>query len=222
MRSTARTRFRIHRCFSAQAGDPPHRRRKKPVAVAAGALGGVHRRVGVPTIRRASCVARTDVMPMLQRSRLRRPRARKAAQVARIGGDSVDMLRRVTSVRSTVNSSPPRRATVSVSRTQALMRWATSCSIVAGLVPNLVVDLLEPVEVDEQQRQRQAGTRRMLDFVLEPFAKQAAVRQVGEEVVVALRQMRSSSSLRTVISRALPAIASQRPAGLKTGTSRYS
>ena len=91
-----------------------------------------------------------------------------------------------------MNSSPPSRATVSVSRVQALMRCATSCSnLVAGGMAEPVVDFLEAVQVDEQQRQRQAGARRMLEFVFEPFAKQAAVRQVGQESWLALRRMRS-------------------------------
>ena len=55
---------------------------------------------------------------------------------------------------------------------------------VADEVPQRIVDALEVVEVDEQQRQRRVGRARPLDLPAQPFHERHAVRQAGERVVV--------------------------------------
>ena len=54
---------------------------------------------------------------------------------------------------------------------------------VAGGVPEAVVDRLEAVEVDEQQRDAGAAPPGDLQGVLDPVEQQAAVGEVGEQVV---------------------------------------
>ena len=59
---------------------------------------------------------------------------------------------------STANSSPPIRATVSISRSSRLSTCARSDErVVAGRVALAVVDLLEVVDVDHQRRERLAA-----------------------------------------------------------------
>ena len=53
-----------------------------------------------------------------------------------------------------VNSSPPRRVTVSVSRTHCLQPLGGLAQhVVAGLVAERVVDALEVIEIDDEQRE---------------------------------------------------------------------
>ena len=54
---------------------------------------------------------------------------------------------------------------------------------VAGRVAEPVVDRLEAVEVDEEQRDPGAAAPRHLQRVLDPVEQQAAVGQVGQQVV---------------------------------------
>ena len=73
---------------------------------------------------------------------------------------------------STTNSSPPTRATVSVSRTTALEPAAiVRSTALPDLVAAHVVDALEAVEVDDEQRERLAraprARERLLDAVVE-------------------------------------------------------
>ena len=64
---------------------------------------------------------------------------------------------------STANSSPPSRATVSSGRTASRSRCATICrSRSPVVVAQGVVDLLEPVEVEDEQARRTAGPRPVL------------------------------------------------------------
>ena len=51
-------------------------------------------------------------------------------------------------------------------------------------MPHRVVDLLEPVEVHDQHRQRIARAQRIGDRHLEPVLEQRPVRQIGQAVVV--------------------------------------
>ena len=61
--------------------------------------------------------------------------------------------------RTTANSSPPRRASVSSSRSSVLEARADLAQhLVAGVVAERVVELLEAVEVDQQQRQLVAAS----------------------------------------------------------------
>ena len=55
--------------------------------------------------------------------------------------------------------------------------------LVAGAVAEAVVDLLEPVEVDEQHREHVPGPRGAGQRLVEPVAEQRAVGEVGEAVV---------------------------------------
>ena len=84
--------------------------------------------------------------------------------------------------RSTANSSPPRRATVSLERTARVRRPARSRNSWYAVMPERVVDLLEPIQVQQQHGglravpfghpQRHAG----------PIGEKAAVREGGERV----------------------------------------
>ena len=66
---------------------------------------------------------------------------------------------------STTNSSPPRRATVSLSRRQVLSRLGDLLQqLIAGFMSQRVVDLLEAVEIEERHRQLSVVTL-CLDYV---------------------------------------------------------
>lgn len=76
------------------------------------------------------------------------------------------------------------RARRSPERTQALSRWATCCrKIVAGLVPQRVVDELESIQVhkdDGGSRTVQVGSG---DASGQALGEQQAIRQAGEVVM---------------------------------------
>ena len=55
---------------------------------------------------------------------------------------------------------------------------------VAGMVPERVVDFLEPVEVDQQDGEALFIAMRSEDRLLQPIEKQGAVGKVGERVVI--------------------------------------
>ena len=84
---------------------------------------------------------------------------------------------------TTANSSPPSRASVSPSRSAPLQPLGDDLEqLVAVVVPERVVDLLEAVEVDEQHRDR-ALRAHALDRALDALVEERAVRQAGERVV---------------------------------------
>ena len=84
---------------------------------------------------------------------------------------------------STTNSSPPTRATVSMPRTTACEPLGDHAQDgVAGLVAADVVDALEPVEVDDEQRERLGRPLGARERLLDPVVEQRAVRQTGERV----------------------------------------
>ena len=90
---------------------------------------------------------------------------------------------------NTANSSPPSRATVSDARTQASSRRAASTSSASPAAwPETVVDRLEVVEIEEQQRQRRlaadAATR--VSACSRAIAQQRAIGQPGERIVECL------------------------------------
>ncbi len=66
--------------------------------------------------------------------------------------------------------------------TDSLCRFAQQ--LVSGVMAKPVIDFLEAIEINKQQRQRQAGAGRVFDFAFQPVAKQAAVRQAGQRVKV--------------------------------------
>ena len=89
---------------------------------------------------------------------------------------------------TTVNSSPPSRATRSLSRTDERRRWRDLLEQqVAGLVAVGVVDGLEAVEVEQHDRDQLAmavGARQGLDQIV---AEQHAVGEPGQ--LIELRQL---------------------------------
>ena len=88
---------------------------------------------------------------------------RAAAQLGDEAGADVDGVQRwlSTSGASTTNSSPPMRATVSIGRSDRdQLSGDPAQHGVARRVPPGVVDLLEPVEVDEEHRGAPAGALR--------------------------------------------------------------
>ena len=90
---------------------------------------------------------------------------------------------------STVNSSPPSRATVSAGRTALrIPLGGLAQQLVARRVPEVVVDALEAVEIDEQDGDALARLARALDGVREPVGEEDAVGEAEERV--AQRQLR--------------------------------
>ena len=88
---------------------------------------------------------------------------------------------------STVNSSPPNRATVSPGRTaRAQARPSCDQQLVAGVVAEAVVDDLEPVEVEEQHGQTCRGGDGPGQRQLQELDEQHPVRQPGQRVVLRL------------------------------------
>ena len=93
-----------------------------------------------------------------------------SSSVAQPLGEGLGLLRRSASGSRTANSSPPSRArTSSVRSAAAQPRADLAQQVVAGGVPEAVVDLLEPVQVEQQQgggaarrrpRRRRAGRAR--------------------------------------------------------------
>ena len=76
---------------------------------------------------------------------------------------------------------------MSIGRVTSSKRAAT-CSeqLVADVVAEVVVDLLEAVEVDQQQRERVARARLPRQGVVEPVAEERSVGEAGQPVVEGL------------------------------------
>ena len=101
---------------------------------------------------------------------------------------SVTSVGSLTAVCTIANSSPPSRATMSVSRRQPRSRVGDGLEqFVAALVPERVVDALEFVEVQIKHRELLAAPH-ALERLLELLAEKHPVGQIGQRVVV--RQMR--------------------------------
>ena len=86
--------------------------------------------------------------------------------------------------KSTANSSPPSRATVSMARRDAVedLRHALQHRVAHG-VPEGVIDFLEMVQVEQQQRGVAALPGRLQDDLGRAVEQQRPVRQAGELVV---------------------------------------
>ena len=85
-----------------------------------------------------------------------------------------------------MNSSPPRRATVSFGRSACLEPARDGLQqLVAGVVAERVVDDLEAVEVEEQHRGAALGVVALgaADRLVEAVHEQHAVREPGQRVV---------------------------------------
>ena len=107
--------------------------------------------------------------------------------------------------RSSTNSSPPRRATVSVSahrRRQALGHDLEQA--VADIVAQGVVDVLEAIEVDEHHGEPRAVARRRVDRLLQAVVQQRAVGEPGERIVVGLLLDARLVDARSVMSSTVP------------------
>ena len=105
---------------------------------------------------------------------------------------------------STTNSSPPSRATVSLSLMTADNRDATTVQqLVAGAMPEALIDLLEAIEVDQDRRHRRALPPRTSQQLLGAIHREGPVRQVGERVVEGLMAQLSGAGVRQV-QRLLP------------------
>ena len=87
-------------------------------------------------------------------------------------------------MQTTVNSSPPGRATRSSSRTQAVSRAATLRSSVSPTVwPERVVDDLEAVEIERQHADAVIQAPGVAKLGLELAGEQRAVRQPGQRIL---------------------------------------
>ena len=160
-----------------------HRRLEQPVAALAVALGDVHRGVGVAdqlvgagAWRRPSTIE----MPMLPRSE-----SSLLVEHAAAGAEPRGCARPMsaaawrcpaTSSSSTANSSPPKRAAVSLGRMLVVEPLGDlDQHLVAGGVAEAVVDRLEVVEVEEDHRQPALLAPRASDRVAHPLDEQRAV-----------------------------------------------
>ena len=112
----------------------------------------------------------------------------------RYGGASDRWMRSATEIASSsvatpstrsVNSSPPRRATVSPARRQALQAPGDLHEkLVAGAVAEAVVHHLEPVEIEEEHREvRRFTPLRPRERDLQAVLEEGAVGKPGERVV---------------------------------------
>ena len=83
------------------------------------------------------------------------------------------------------NSSPPSRASTSVSRSDDFSRCADfDQQLIAGGMPQRVVDRLEPVEVEHQHGEGSAVALQALAGLLELLGEQRAVGQAREHIVL--------------------------------------
>ena len=82
------------------------------------------------------------------------------------------------------NSSPPSRTTVSVAPTQATIRRAIGFEqLVAGIVPQAVVDVFEIVEIDEGDRRPAVVALGEQDRLGQSVVQQGAVGKPGQRVM---------------------------------------
>ena len=84
-----------------------------------------------------------------------------------------------------MNSSPPSRATVSLSRTQSPSRSRDiAAAVVAGLVAEGVVDDLEAVEVEQHHRNHLFAAVSARHRLVQAVVEQDAVGKLGQRIVV--------------------------------------
>jgi len=86
--------------------------------------------------------------------------------------------------RQTMNSSPPRRAAVSLAQAAPEPRAHLAQDRVSPRVAERVVDELELVEVHEQDGEPSRLPRRPRDRLLEPVLEERAVREPGQRIVI--------------------------------------
>ena len=155
---------------------------------AATLLHGVHRQVGAHSSSSTVGVGSnrsTRARPMLAETDTSRPPTTKGVPEAgeQLPGDPTAS---GWSSISTANSSPPNRASVSASDSRRGSAGPPHQQVVAGTVPQLVVDRLEAVEVEEADRQRALVAAVQLEGVGGAVDEQGAVGQPGQRVVEGL------------------------------------
>ena len=127
-----------------------------------------------------------EAMPTLAPSSRRTPATSKCSAMARrtAAATATPAAGVSTARRRIANSSPPRRATVSSSPQQAREALAHLAQhLVAVVVAEGVVDLLEAVEVEQHDRDVGPGAPGARDRVLGARAEEDAVGQTGQRVV---------------------------------------
>jgi hypothetical protein len=82
----------------------------------------------------------------------------------------------------TANSSPPIRAPRSISRKPRRIAVATDRGRIARLVPELIVDTLQAVQVHEQQRERLPISSHPSELVAQFIVKRPWVEEAGERI----------------------------------------
>ena len=98
---------------------------------------------------------------------------------------------------SSANSSPPSRATSPCSPTASCRRGPSECQqLIAGVMAERVVELLEAVEVDHRDRERRVAAVELLG---EPLVEQPAVREPGQ--LVGQRQLAGRMQRRVLVER---------------------
>ena len=185
-------RLQIHLELVAAVHGVVHLGLEEHVAVLAGLLGRVQGHVGVAEQLFGSCPARpardADGGRDRQRVSFSPPRWNGSASTSRrrSATSSGPAASEMPSARTT-NSSPPRRATVSDSRSVPENRAATERrSSSPTLWPSVVVDILEAVEVDEQQRHVEMVPAGPGHGLLHPVEDEGPVGQPGQAVVQGL------------------------------------
>ncbi len=100
-------------------------------------------------------------------------------------GDDAAAISALASGSRIANSSPPSRATASELRRRVAQEVGDGHDqLVAGLVPERVVDCLEVVEVEHEQRAAVPVAIDVCDVALELRLEPAPVQQAGERIVV--------------------------------------
>ena len=154
------------------------------------ALGLVHRDVGALQQPHASrACSGKSAMPTLASTWTRMPpTAKERSSAARSRSPAVLADASSPGASTTANSSPPSRASVSSSRRSSLQARADLAQhLVARVVAERVVELLEAVEVDQQQRELGVVLGRGRDRGVQRVDEVAAVAEAGEVVGARLR-----------------------------------
>ena len=156
------------------------------VAAAPGLLGGVHRdvRVADQIVARAAAAGVSDDADARAERELVVCDRDRIGRGARAGAPRPIATCALGASSRSANSSPPSRASVSPARMASPNRRGHLLEEpVAGVMAEPVVDLLEPVQVDEQHAHRQAGALRPREGLVEAIAEQRAVGEIREPVV---------------------------------------
>ena len=163
---------------------------KKAEAVAPGTLGHVKRLVGIfQQVFYFETIAGVNGDPNAGRHKhLVQTQLERGAQgVQQFGQDALQM-RSISQVRDDHRELVTTHAGHSVNLTQAVLNAPGSFGQqqVAPVMAQGVIDFLEVVQVDEQQRQLQAVTATFFEFLRQPLLHHAPVRQAGQGIKMGL------------------------------------